>query len=233
MKTVVFGDIHGRDCWKNILQREKPSRVIFLGDYVSSHEGLDPIQQVSNLNNILEYKQNSKNTEIILLRGNHDIQHLTGDKQTCCYSPLVANWMESNRDRFLKNTQWIYEDGDLLFSHAGLVKTWLNRNGFKSISEVNSCTQFIPFEGYGWYGLNSPTWIRPSTSMLLDAIPGKIQVVGHTRLCTGITELVRYSIQNSLVEPSTIGENVQIWCCDALPKQYLTIEGTNFIIKNV
>lgn len=36
MKTVIVGDIHGRTIWKDILEKEQPDRVVFLGDYVST-----------------------------------------------------------------------------------------------------------------------------------------------------------------------------------------------------
>ena len=40
MKIVVLGDIHGLTVWKDIIDEEQPDQVIFLGDYVSSHEGV-------------------------------------------------------------------------------------------------------------------------------------------------------------------------------------------------
>ena len=40
MKIVVLGDIHGLTVWKDIIDKEQPDQVIFLGDYVSSHEGI-------------------------------------------------------------------------------------------------------------------------------------------------------------------------------------------------
>ena len=42
MKIVVLGDIHGLTVWKDIIDKEQPDQVIFLGDYVSSHEGISP-----------------------------------------------------------------------------------------------------------------------------------------------------------------------------------------------
>lgn len=72
MKTVVLGDIHGRTIWKDIISKENPNRVIFLGDYVSTHEGITSKIQISNLLEILEYKENNPD-KVILLRGNHKI----------------------------------------------------------------------------------------------------------------------------------------------------------------
>jgi hypothetical protein len=34
MKTVLIGDIHGRDIWKKIIEKESPNRVVFIWDYL-------------------------------------------------------------------------------------------------------------------------------------------------------------------------------------------------------
>ena len=75
MKYLVLGDIHGRECWKDIIPKENPDRIIFLGDYVSTHDGVDSEVQINNLKEILDLKS-SLQDRVILLRGNHDMQHL-------------------------------------------------------------------------------------------------------------------------------------------------------------
>ena len=72
MKTLVLGDIHGRTIWRDIIKKENPDRVIFLGDYVSTHESVDSDQQIEELCTILDYKENNPD-KVILLRGNHKI----------------------------------------------------------------------------------------------------------------------------------------------------------------
>lgn len=73
MKITVIADIHGRTCWHNIIEKEKDSdKIIFLGDYVSTHEDISEDQQCSNLEDILNYKEANPN-KVILLRGNHKI----------------------------------------------------------------------------------------------------------------------------------------------------------------
>ena len=56
MKTLILGDIHGRDCWKKIIKSELPDLTIFLGDYVTSHENIHSEIQINNVFEILEYK---------------------------------------------------------------------------------------------------------------------------------------------------------------------------------
>ena len=72
MKELVLGDIHGRTIWKDIIKKENPDRVIFLGDYVTTHEGISSEQQISNLEEILTYKEENS-SKVTLLRGNHKI----------------------------------------------------------------------------------------------------------------------------------------------------------------
>lgn len=69
-RYLVIGDIHGRTIWKDIIEKEDPDKVIFLGDYVSTHEGIPADQQLSNLENILNYKEENSD-KVVLLRGNH------------------------------------------------------------------------------------------------------------------------------------------------------------------
>lgn len=70
MKTLVIGDVHGRLCWPDIIEKESPDKVVFLGDYVSTHHLISSDQQLSNLEDILNYKEENPD-KVVLLRGNH------------------------------------------------------------------------------------------------------------------------------------------------------------------
>ena len=72
MKTLILGDIHGRTIWKEIIEKENPDKVIFLGDYVDTHQFISPRDQIENLEEILTYKEKNPD-KVILLRGNHKI----------------------------------------------------------------------------------------------------------------------------------------------------------------
>ena len=75
MKTLVLGDIHGRLVWYDIIEKEHPDKIIFLGDYVSTHDDISVEQQCMNLEDILNHKVDNPD-KVILLRGHHDMQHL-------------------------------------------------------------------------------------------------------------------------------------------------------------
>lgn len=72
MKFLIIGDIHGRKIWKEIIEKENADRVIFLGDYVSTHDNISEEEQIENLTEILRYKKENPE-KVILLRGNHEI----------------------------------------------------------------------------------------------------------------------------------------------------------------
>lgn len=244
MKTLVLGDVHGRKCWEDIIERENFDKIVFLGDYVSSHEDIHGWQQIDNLIKILEYKEKNSDT-VVLLRGNHDIQHLTGDTYVSEYDREVGEWMYDNRKRFLDDTQWIYiDDGtypDVIFSHAGISKKWMEDCNYESFDEINESTilqdfGFRPCKLSDYDGSSAtqpPTWIRPWT---LDsyAVPGKTWIVGHTQFKPGIIDLYDYARKEFPNDPTMWYRN-HIWCCDALGiGQYLVIEPENhFIVKSL
>lgn len=229
MKTIVLGDIHGRTCWYDIIEKETPDRIIFMGDYVSTHDkNISIEQQCSNLEDILNFKEGF-GENCILLRGNHDMQHLGYHWAECSgYFPHVAQWMIGIKDRFLRLTQWVHIQDDVVFSHAGITdKFWEYLNLGDPIEdnilkinniEPSSLFGFTPNRISDYYGDSQTqplTWVRPVT--LLEHNIGWKQVVGHTRVKTP-GELTKQLQGNSWVNIP------ELWCVDALPYWYMVIE---------
>lgn len=232
-KIVVMGDIHGRTIWKDIVNLENPDKVIFLGDYVSSHEGISSEQQLSNLEDILQYKED-RGEAVILLRGNHCLDCLGYSWGECTPTePKVKKVMSVDplKSRFLNLTQWVYIDEELktIFSHAGVSQVWMDNSNIKSIYDINDLTPseifgFTP-NYYGDYYGDSETqplvWIRPQALCMCN-IEGWNQVVGHTPVRKGIWHT-----------HNTVGKN-EIWFCDALGvNQYLVIDNNEFQPKTL
>lgn len=236
MRALVFGDIHGRNCWKDIIEIEKPDFVIFLGDYVTSRENISEDDQISNLIEILEYKEANPD-KVILLRGNHDMEALKY-YWAGCFPCFYSNWLFKNKERFLADTQWLYEIDDVVFSHAGISKVWyenvvkycnahnIDLNTLSDINKImpNELFGFSTSDRYDTCGDSETqplTWIRPFT-LINCAIEGKKYVVGHTRYGGDILNILN-----------------KIYCCDALPNKYLIYDNSedanlnnkNFIIK--
>ncbi len=231
-KILVLGDVHGRTIWKNIVDKENPDKVIFLGDYVSTHDKISSDEQLLNLNDILVYKENNL-SNVILLRGNHDICEL-GYHWAECYpnEPEVRKEMSVDplKSRFLDLTQWIYIEEDIktIFSHAGVSEVWMK--DIAKIKDIYDINTLIPSEIFGFCPDNyydqsgysktqPPTWIRPS-SLHQCNIQGWDQVVGHTPMRDIINGYMAAKYHQNT------------WFCDALEvNKYLVINNGEFIIK--
>lgn len=251
MKTLILGDIHGRLTWEDIINKEQPDLTIFLGDYVSTHELIPADQQLSNLEDILNYKDSNPD-KVILLRGNHDIQHLGYYWAECSgFDPTVYKHMSSSefRERFLSLTQWIHvdEENKIIYAHAGVSQVWLeetvkpcvkNKLSFDCLSNnlnyyiryintIEPCEvfSFIPNRMSDYCGTStsqSCVWIRPETLAKCMA-EGYTQVVGHT------------PVKRDCVDLHQITKDHQhLWCCDALQQhKYLVIEDGEFKPKGL
>ena len=223
---LVLGDIHGRTIWKDIIDTENPDLIIFLGDYVTTHEYISSSQQIVNLEAILQYKEENPN-KVILLRGNHDLQELGYYWAECSgFDYEVANYMRENKDRFLSLTQWIYIYNNIIFSHAGIASVWLNNVGC-TIEDINNLQPselfaFTPNHFSDTYGtsVTQPlTWIRPQTLATCNIIDYD-QIIGHTpaKKIVNMKECTK--------------QNRNILLCDTLGhREYLIIEDNEFIPK--
>lgn len=227
MKIIVLGDIHGRLIWDDIIRKEQPDKVIFLGDYVSTHDDISAEQQLANLEDILNYKESNPDN-VILLRGNHDIQHLGYHWAECSgFDRKVCQHMGSSwvRSKFLDNTKWIHIEeigGEkYIFSHAGVSYEWLKYTNMAldEINEIEPCERFgfvsdSFYDSYGTSKTQSCTWIRPAT-LVEYAVNGYNQVVGHTPV--------------DVIKSFEMDNGKMLWLCDSLAyNNYLMINNNIF-----
>jgi predicted MPP superfamily phosphohydrolase len=193
MKTIIIGDVHGTTHWKDILDFENPNRVIFIGDYFDGYD--NNVNEIQNFKNIIQYK-NYNVCEVILLIGNHDHHYFPeiGYTGTSRYNLKKATKIEKLVNDNRSSLQIAYQLDNILFTHAGVSKTfmdslfgegkWDNRI---VATELNNLFRFNPhafeFDGVDSHGddiSQTPIWIRPR-SLVADAIPNYLQVVGHTQ----------------------------------------------------
>lgn len=136
MKILIFGDIHGRTFWKNAVNKylDECDKIIFLGDYLDEYpdEGITRKQSKENFEEILKFKENNVD-KVILLLGNHD-EHYINKKfsRSTRYSSSNAY---KYREMFLSHMSFfkiaheeIINDKKYLFTHAGLMNSWVDRN---------------------------------------------------------------------------------------------------------
>lgn len=221
-RTVVIGDIHGRDTWKDIVLKEEFSKLVFVGDYFDSRSDITPEKIMNNFLDIMEYKNKNKDSVITLI-GNHDLHYLITEKYSGYNSVFSFQYNRLLLDN-INNLQACYIQDNIIFSHAGLSKTWCKNNEIDMSNleqSVNDLFKYKPysfgFTGRNPYGDNitqGPMWIRPM-SLLSDKLYNYTQIVGHT-------------------EDDTIKEKSGVWFIDNLEKGgYLVIEDKNFSINNL
>lgn len=225
-KILCIGDIHGRFIWDDIIKVENPDKIIFLGDYVDTHEDISPEQQLANLEDILNYKESNPD-KVVLLRGNHDTSELGYWWAQCSgFNSKVYAGMSQIKERFLSNTQWIYIENNIIYSHAGVSKDWMRMYKIKDVNDINNIPPDITFsftpttslDIYGTSRTQPCTWIRPTTLTKCN-IEGYTQVVGHTPM----DKIVKLKANNGDF----------IWLCDSLEHgNYLVINDNEFESKH-
>jgi len=191
-RTVIIGDTHGRNLWKQIVEAEKDAdRIIFLGDYFDSFD-IPGVVQLQNFLDIVEFKKNS-DKEVVLLFGNHDYHYMPGFTGVgySGYQSGLAYQFRDAIEQNLEHFQMAYLFEYVLCSHAGISPEWLERSfgkpndetehnwnidtldGIKHVVDlINDHFKYKPsiFEFNGWnsYGDNTyqtPIWIRPASLM--------------------------------------------------------------------
>lgn len=195
MKLLAVGDVHGRDFWKEVVDLEKEfDRFVFVGDYFDSWD-LTVDNQIANFNEIVAFKREHPE-KVVLLLGNHDYHYLYDRGQYSGFKQATKIRMQEPLQSLLDEglLQVAYQHNDLLFTHAGVTKTWCKHAkvhiGAKDVAaEINRAFaerpelfNFIIGGGCDPSGDDvhqSPMWVRPD-SLREDHIGGVKQVVGHT-----------------------------------------------------
>lgn len=204
MKTVVLGDTHGRSNWKLAINQEQPvDRIIFIGDYFDSFN-IPGIEQIDNFKQIIQYKQNNPQVEVVLLIGNHDYHYFPeiGYNGTSGYQSGIAPSITQVIDENRYHLQMAYGFDNYIFTHAGVSPTFMDGEfgdeGWAKenvVSQLNDLFKYKPksfeFNGVDAYGDNTyqtPIWIRPGSLMSVNKKHKKglkkdyIQIVGHTAM---------------------------------------------------
>jgi predicted phosphodiesterase len=225
MKLIAIGDTHGRTDWEQLANENNFDKMIFIGDYFDTHEDVTAEQQKVNFENIIKFKKENMN-RVILLIGNHDFHYLKTANET--YSGF-QEWHKTDIQEMLHKAlneelmQMCYIHQKLLFTHAGVTKTWLKNNGHVAepidtfinnlFKENPAAFRFTKGKNRSPYGediCQTPIWVRPS-SLLADMVDGYKQVVGHT------TQGQIKGIDDKLLLIDTVGQS----------KQYLIVEDGN------
>ena len=244
MKTIVLGDTHGRSNWKLAIAQDQPDRAIFIGDYFDSFE-FSGVEQIDNFKQIIKYKEDNPQVEVVLLIGNHDHHYFpeigytgtSGFQRTM--APSIMQVIDENRHHL----QMAYGFGDYLFTHAGVSPVFMDQvfgpDGWSKenvVVDLNEMFRYKPkafdFNGLEPSGDNAcqtPIWIRPRSLMQANKKHPKslkkdyIQVVGHTQ---------RHKIDIDGSDKFTGGRYYFIDTMDT-SGQYLVIQDNQLTINSV
>ena len=219
-KVVFIGDIHGRDTWKTIVEREQDAdQFVFFGDYLDTKgERISGKRQVENLSEIIEFKK-AKDDKVVLLFGNHDYQYLPEfcRREYSGFQPGIAPKVKPLFRKNIDLFDMAFAADHILCSHAGVSSEWLNdfagpegefwhpddvpsivcavNKVFREQPKLFEVRSYNPMRDSPW---ESPIWIRPAGLLKNNPyfLKGKaVQVFGHT-----IVEDMRQAFEHSIRE---------------------------------
>ncbi len=228
-KLVIIPDIHNRcDAAEEIIQREEPDRVLFLGDYFDSFD--DTVEDAGNTARWLAKSLQQKNR--IHLIGNHDLNYMTENPNIKCtgYSPDKHIAIDRCHIEWKKLEIYCWVD-DWLITHAGLSRKFYEwqrkkndtvqnvirraRHDIVNIDDMNITKEFLQ-AGVLRGGINKFGGIVWCDYGEFEDIPDIKQVFGHTRGTT-----VRHQKT----------ENSEHYCIDTHLGHYATYQNHTMSIK--
>ena len=200
MNILTISDLHGRTVWRES-DLTLYDKVIFLGDYTDSYT-VDDETIYANLNEIIQLKR-KRPKKFVLLIGNHDAQYMHFPYYRCSgfrswAQPSLSNLFAKHGSLF----QVAYQQGEYLFSHAGVTNQWLRHAQVKTGTDVTSVQADYDLAGFlndihrqplqvrnllfevgpkrgGYDAYSGPVWADRSETKT-DYLTGFQQIVGHT-----------------------------------------------------
>lgn len=225
MKYNVIGDIHGRDCWKKLVEDDAIN--IFVGDYFDPYFYYPFEELENNFMDIILYANNHPQNTILLF-GNHDYCPYVLRNER--YSRYMRFHGDQTHGLFEENKDLIhgmaYSIGDkYLVTHAGLTKEWWDK-WLKSsndeiptpkiaedrLNELMITNKALPFtfrdncdesDVYGYSAQQSPLWIRPYTLVsghnIWNETSEYTQIVGHTFVNNSVSKYMEENGTNKVI----------------------------------
>jgi hypothetical protein len=124
--TIAIGDVHGQDLWRDVVEAHPECRIVFLGDYLDPFFYMPKERLLGNLREIIDFKR-SRPEDTVLLLGNHDLHYFCEEASPA--SRFDAGIVGEASSLFLDNLdlfQYAFQDGEYLFTHAGVSQLWFD-----------------------------------------------------------------------------------------------------------
>lgn len=127
-EILVIPDIHGRNFWKEAVEKYPEADTIFLGDYLDPypHEGISHREARENFKEILEYAKSHDN--VTLLFGNHDLVYwfpYNWGRKDISWEEELRKIFRTNLNIFQMFAVREVNGKKWLFSHAPLFEEWI------------------------------------------------------------------------------------------------------------
>lgn len=198
MKIIAVGDLHGKDCWKQI-NPALYDQIIFIGDYVDAKDkSREAI--VENLKTVIHFKLQHP-AKVVLLLGNHDIQYLHYPKfDSNGFDAVIQPQLTQLFIEYQNEFQIAWQHDQYLFTHAGVSRKYLGwlqemlegnfifyqppdiAKYFNQIRKTDAHLLYVcGAKRGGFYPHGGPLWADDKETQH-DHIEGFHQVVGHSRV---------------------------------------------------
>lgn len=186
-RAFVIPDVHLKpwifDRAEEHLKKENVEVIVFLGDLVDDWDQQSNIELYNEtFDRALKFINDHEN--IRWCYGNHDVSYLWNRIESgfSWYAQeTVVRRMRELQDLLGKRIAFIHRIGNTLFSHAGLMESFV-KNIFPKHTSLNDIISDINSMGsmYMWDD-DSPIWARPQHDEYHVPYPKSLyQVVGHT-----------------------------------------------------
>lgn len=223
-KVLIIPDVHNKfRIAEKIIEKENPSKIIFLGDYFDGHSD----DQKTTLETALWLKESLQKPNRIHLLGNHDLSYMNPKFMTSGFTVEKAATIKGSNVNLGKLRHYFWID-DWLCTHAGLSNGFFKENaGSLTVKEyLQRASEYPQFQeklydcshlrgGDAKFG--GIVW---SDYEEFQDIPSIKQIFGHTR---GI--MVRRK-QNSEINSEHI-------CLDTSLKNYAVYQNGAMAVKSL
>ncbi len=135
-KILIIPDVHARPFWEKAVEKynNEADKIIFLGDEVDPYkeEGFTRKEAIRTLEKIIEFKLNNKDKTVLLI-GNHAAHYFIKNfPRSTRYDSSNAYKIKQlylqHKSLFKVAHQEIVNNKKYLFTHAGLMNSWVERN---------------------------------------------------------------------------------------------------------
>lgn len=150
-KNIYIGDIHGRECWKQIVETHSDAdNIVFIGDYFDSFD-ISGIEQLFNAEDIVRFKKRQEedpSKKVYLLIGNHDLHYWPGIKWRGNVSGFQPTMLDQFEHFFRENEKMFHmavNIGGNLCTHAGVSSTFLKDVGYWTYNKHTDESYVVEF----------------------------------------------------------------------------------------